>query len=683
MTEALHGSAPPDSTERRFVTAVLRRRARWLRQTLQPKTLAAVRFLPVLLQGSFHYPQLKTEAPGVRGMGFRPGWGKLAAAVGLQPPYAMQRSRSLIDTILILPQDARSALAIVLHSASKPEEQRLVDDRTAALQPLLEKSGVRLFSLPVREANPQQLRRVLAFGALIAGSFPLEAVALADSPEGDSRALAAQAPAQLSAIALLLIDGAPLPSPVGAMIDARQRGVTARELADPARFTVEWTARMSGAGPLLRAALRLSRGDSESMELQPVLALSEKLWARLVRVTRSAPGLRAELLGPATLRLLLPAIAKRLPGKPLELQQEGRRWLAVMGDEVIARGGTQKLAHVRALALLGAAEGQPVKSTGVWNLLSAELAKGQPFCALVVGARSVSGPPFDPLNRGPGRELCLKDSLLVRIRPGCRPTAADLPDRAAVVQLAAAAQRRERVEIFAQTPEAQPAVARLSRIAALLSSGKASACEIGGEILVAREGRLRRVQPRKFLARPQFCAVDPEAPDLAFSPERPLDVRGATAIIQCRVDLQGGTAVLLYEDARGARFREEVPLPSLEAHLEETQAMLRVLTPQFAVALRTGHDVEQAVRTANPPPRLATITIAGALPGPITLEIAGRSFNGGVDSAALQIAADWPVGQRGRIAVQYQPGRADPLLALYTRSSVLRRLHSRLARISL
>jgi hypothetical protein len=144
MTEALHGAAPPESQERRFLTAVLRRRVRWLRKAVQPKTLAAIRFLPVLLQGSFHYPQLKTEAPGVRGMGFRPGWGKLAAAVGLQPPYAMQRSRSLIEAILILPQAGR-ALAIVLHGASKPEEQRLVDDRTAALQPLLEKLGVRLF----------------------------------------------------------------------------------------------------------------------------------------------------------------------------------------------------------------------------------------------------------------------------------------------------------------------------------------------------------------------------------------------------------------------------------------------------------------------------------------------------------------------------------------------------------
>jgi hypothetical protein len=695
MTEAQHGAAFPGNEERRFVTAVLRRRMRWLQNVVQPKTLAAIRFLPVLLQGSFHYPQLKTEAPGVRGMGFRPGWGKLAAAVGLRPPYAMQRSRSLIETILILPQaggagfagDARNiggrALAIVLHCASKPEEQRLVDERTAALQPLLEKLGVRLLSMPVREANPQQLRRVLAFGAMIAGTFPLEIVVLADSPEGDSRALASQAPAQLAAIALLLINGAPLPSPVAAMIEAHQRGISAADLADPSRFAVEWTARMSGAGPLLRAALRLSRGDSESMELQPVLALSEKLWARLLRVTRNAPGLRAELLGPATLRLLLPAIEKRLRLLPLEFRQEGGRFLAVMGDEVIARGGSEKLAHARALALVGAARGEPVRSSGMWSQLSAELAKGQPFCALVVSARNVAGPPFDPLNRGPGRELCLKDSLLVRSRPGCRPTAAELPDRMAVMQLAAAALRRERVEIFAATPEAQPAVARLSRIAALFSSGKASACEIGGEILLSREGKLRRIRPARFLARPQFCSIDPEAPDLAFSPERPQDARTATAIIQCRVELDGANAVLLYEDARGARLREEVALQTLEVHLEETQALLRVLTPQCAIALRTGHEVEQAVRTSAEPPSLATVTIAGTLPGPITLEIAGRSFNGGVDSAALQIAADWPVGERGRIEVRYQPGRADPLLALYTRSSVLRRLKARLARISL
>jgi hypothetical protein len=49
----------------------------------------------------------------------------------------------------------------------------------------------------------------------------------------------------------------------------------------------------------------------------------------------------------------------------------------------------------------------------------------------------------------------------------------------------------------------------------------------------------------------------------------------------------------------------------------------------------------------------------------------------------MQIAADSPMGSSGRIATSFQPGSADPLLALYTRSSVLRRLRARLARVSL
>jgi hypothetical protein len=683
MTQMLHGAALRESLARRFVTAVLRRRVRWLRSVLHPKTLAAVRFLPVLLQGSFHYPLLKAEAPGVRGMGFRPGWGLLANAFGLRPPFAMQRSRSLIESVLVFPQDGR-ALVLVLHGAARPEEQVLVDQRIAAIQPLLERSFVRIVCVPVREANPRQLRRALAFGALIAGSLPVELLAAADSPEGDSRALAAQATAPLAAIALLLIAGAALPSPVGALMEAQQRGLTARDLADPARFAVEWTARLSGAGPLLRAALRLVSEEAEEMDLPAVLALSEKLWARLARVTRNAPGLRAELLGPATLRALLPAIARLLPDQPLELDTDGKRWTARLGGTIIARGGSRSLAQARAFALLGQARGAAAPAAGMWIPLAAELAKGRAFCALSVGTRNLQGPPFDPLNRGPERELCVKDSLLVRACPGRRPTAASLPDREAVVQLAAAALRREHIEIFAQTPEAQPVVARLTRIAALLSSGRASACEAGGEILLAVNGRLRRVAPARFLSRPQFCTIDPEAPDLSFSPERRHDVRTAAAIVQCRVELSAGeTAVLLYEDSRGARLRETVPLQWLEAHVEETQAMLRVLTPPCALALRAGHDVEQAVRTFTAPPRLATVIIAGTLPGPVTLEIAGRTFNGAGDAAAMQIAADSPMGSSGRIATSFQPGSADPLLALYTRSSVLRRLRARLARVSL
>jgi hypothetical protein len=405
----------------------------------------------------------------------------------------------------------------------------------------------------------------------------------------------------------------------------------------------------------------------------------------LARATRTAPALRAELLGPGAPRALLPAIGKRLPPGRIELQgTAGRNWIALLGDVPIARGGSRPLTLARALALVGQARAAAAPAEAAWQPFAAELAKGTPFTALSIGARSLAGPPFDPLNRGPNRELCIKDALIVRSRPGRRPTAMALPEQQAVARLCQSALRKEQVEIFAQTPDAQPAAMRLSRMLALLSAAdRPAACEAGGQILFSRNRRLHSVSPSRFLSRPRMVAVDPEAPDLAFSPDRPQDVRAAAAVVQCRVELMGDRAHLLYEDGRGARLREDIPLTELEPHLEETQQLLRAITPSCALAVRAGHDVEQAVRTFTAPPPLAVVSIAGTLPGPVTLEIAGRNFNGAGDAAALQIASAWPVGQRGRVSLRFQAGRADPMLALYTRSSVLRRLQARLTRIAL
>ena len=67
----------------------------------------------------------------------------------------------------------------------------------------------------------------------------------------------------------------------------------------------------------------------------------------------------------------------------------------------------------------------------------------------------------------------------------------------------------------------------------------------------------------------------------------------------------------------------------------------------------------------------------------MTLRIGDRSFSGAGDAAAMQISSDWPMGKPGRVSVRFQPGAAHPLLALYTRSSVLRRLQARLKRVAL
>jgi hypothetical protein len=680
------------SRDARFVSAVLRRRARWLRKMLQPKTRQAVRFLPVLLQGSFRYPQLKGEAPGVRDMGFRPGWGALANGFGLPPPFAMQRSRALIESILVLPQEAGAAgaacdraLAVVLHNAERAEDHLLVEERLLAITGLLERAGLKLFSLPVREAQSHAvlLRRAVAFGAMIVGNLPQIAIDAADTVELDSRALAAHAPAPLAAIALLLLGGDHVSSPVQSLLEAKARGSSAVQLADPAKFAVEWTARLSGAGPLLRAALKLVDGEANELDLAAILSLCERLWTRLARATRTAPALRAELLGPGAPRALLPAIGKRLPPGRIELHSEGKTWIALVGTAPVARGGTRALALARALALVGQARQAAALVEPHWQPFAVELAKGTPFTALSIGSRNLPGPPFDPLNRGPSRELCIANAMLVRARPGRRPTATSLPELQAVQRLCESSLRKERVEIFAQSPDAQPAAMRLSRMLGVLSSETAAACEAGGQILFSRGSRLHRVSPRNFLSRPRLLPVDPEAPDLAFSPDRPQDVRAAAAVVQCRVELQGERAFLLFEDGRGARFSEQVPLSELEAYLEETQQVLRAITPSCALAVRAGHDVEQAVRTFTAPPKLATVNIAGTRPGPITLEIAGRNFSGAGDAAAMQIASSWPVGKLGRVSIKFQPGKADPMLALYTRSSVRRRLQARLDRIAL
>lgn len=730
-------------TPARAVGAILRWRMRLLGRTLaarNPRLWEALRLLPVLLSGSFRHPAFCSEGPGVDGLSFHRGWGALANAFGLPPPHRLQRHKRLIEGVLLVPGRG-AATVLVLHRAESDADRQAVEERLAAAQALFHAGGARLdlVALGPREqpdAGPA-LRRAIAFGGLLAGAIPEAAVRAADAPEPLAAELAKDAPEPLAAIALLLLGREPAPSPVASAIEALQRGHSARSLARPEAFAVEWTARRSGAGPLLRATLRLideGGAPTGAMDLQAVRTLGERLTLALLHgVRRSAlwkdrplrQRFLGELLTAGIPRVLRPALLRRLPahGEPEELRRVDGRFELVVGGVVVERGASEEQVRARYLALFAHEQSPPAHGPGPWDSIRARLARRGDRAGLLLSLSHASAPgaapgaPFDPLNRGPARELGLSASLLLRFAPGRRPTARKLEPARAVELVLQAAARGAEVEIAGPTAEDQPAALRLTRLAAFVKApGKLPlAIEAGGLVLELRAGNLRRQQMQRYLRRPRRVACDPEAPDLSLHPEQrqpvlaedPAPPPAGTGrpphlsaradhrqLVLCRIEVAGAGASFLWVNSSSVLLREEIPLGRVEAHLAEAQEILRTLSPACAIAVRASAEVEKAVRSTAQVATLARMVVGGLLPGPLILETSGRRFHtiaeGGWDSAAAQVSSLWPMGASGRLALHFSPGSFDAalpssevaLLALYTRSVVLRRLGARLARFS-
>lgn len=759
-------TAPAPADGGRALEAVLRARARWLGRHAGPRVASGARLFPVLLHASFQKTPLEEEAPGVSGMRYRRSWARWAGAFGLPPPSRAQRGTCLAEAVIACPGPNGLELMVLVPRGLKADERHRLEDRVGRAAEVLRKGGVPVLTAlldPVQLAAWESALRALLFGALVAGrpapptwSALSQACTSMLSPEELAR-LALAAPTPLAALAVALLAGSARPGPLEAVRGALAAGTPALELADPDVVAVAWAASAAEPGDDLRAALGLAHpprvrkagprplSDEEKLEalrmelmgLSPprtaaepaspapdgseVLRLGRRLAFAYLRTARTCRTLRAsprwrDALAAGFPRVLLPALGARLRETAAAGHLDLDPVPALHGFEVrlrdgssLGHGATPVQARARALALVAEAAGDELLA-GVpppWKALSLRLTRPRPRPTVLLVAEAASGsePPFDPINRGPRRELGFPAALVARLAPGREPTARVLAAEEAVEAFLRAAHGRVDVEVVPSRPEARPVAVRLAEVAARLGARVDGAdpdpalalpapvaVQAGGQVYLAGPGGLRRHPLSRFLARPRAFTADPDAPDLALRPgDRKGQRRHTPGLIQVRVSLSGPQAVsILYAD-RDTHLREEVPLRDLEEHLRDVRAALQEGAPGSGLALLIDDDVEPALRKAGvgAPSRRLEIALRGEPPLRLEVRVAGESFGGpgrpGWGAAALAATARWVPGEEGRLAcrsaaITLRGGKATPLTVLWARGAALRRLKAHIHR---
>jgi len=717
----------------RGLEAVLRFRARWLDRHAPPRVRQATHLFPVLLHASFQRSGLDGEAPGVAGMRYRRSWAATARAFDLPPPWRAQRGTCLAEAVIACPGPNGLELMVLVPRGLMADERLRLEDRVGAAAEVLRRGGVGAITSildPVQLAAWESALRAILFGALVAGrpapptwNGLAQACGALVGPEAAAR-LSLAAPTPFSALGVALVGTEPCPGPLAAITDALSVGMPARHLADPDAAVVAWAA-ASPVGSDLDAALRLARAAASPEATEPVepgaaIQLGRRLALRYLRAARRSKTLRAdprwrEPLGPGFPRVLLPAAGQLLAALESLGSLDFDPVPALHGFEVrlrdgtpLGHGATPVQARVRALSLAAEAGGEPLLATIVapWRALALRMLRPRerPTLLFVAEAATGSEPPFDPINRGPRRELGFPAALVACLGPGRQPSARVLGADEAVETFLRAAHRREDVEVVPSRSEARPVAVRLAQVAALLGArveGAESpapagpvAIQAGGLVYLSGGGRLRRYRLDRFLARPRLFAADPDAPDLSLGPGERKGQRWPTAgLIQARVYLlDPQTAAVLYADGAGAHFREVVPLRYLEEHLRDARTALQEAQPGAVLALRIGHEMEPALRKVGVAPAADRLEVAasGELPLRLQVKVGAESFGGGAGrpgwtAAALAVTARWTPGYEGRVACRSARaipprGTGNGLVVLYARSVALRRLGAHIRR---
>lgn len=710
-------TAPADEAEQRALAAVLRWRARPLLARLGGELAAAARLAPVLLQASLPHPLLRAEAPGVVGQQrFRRSWGGWARQCGLPPPLSMQKGRGLIDAVVLLQRSAGALVLVFATPGLRAPVRAKVTERVVAASSVLGAGGRPLEVRLAPEGPLADLERdeCLLFGALLAGALP---PALADErPAADPRALAVElavrAPNEVAAMALMLLAAQAGPPVVRALRTALGAGIPSQRLAEPAEACVRWAGPATGQGALLETLLGWSRlaagadGDrpstSELMTGGRTLALACAAAVRTVPAARAAAlrtRLRHQVIGPGLPRVLLPLLAgDELRFEPAALEKRRGYKVRTADGTVFGNGRTLMQARVRALALRATGQRAPAGSSALNALIEQRLARPieKPTLFMIVEPVNRPGPPFDPLNRGPERAIALLSATAVRLHPGGRPSASRLRPIDAVRRLCQDAIAGLELEVVALTPDGSAVVARLLRVAALAKKSKQHpvAIEVGGEVLAPHDGRMRRFPLRTFARRPVGCAPDPEAFDLALSPERGLRAHGGPAqprLLEMRVYQVSDTlGCVLTCDSSGRMLRQELRLDRIEDHLREARELLRACNPPALLAARLADQLETVLQmhTRALPPLV--LSVGGALPRGLWVDYGGERFQlssrGELSAAAQALLSSVQQGGEARLSIEKVtvslPDRepAPPLLQLYARSLVLRRLGAQLRR---
>jgi hypothetical protein len=729
--------APKDATAlRRSLTAMLRWRLRWLRGAGgDPRTLRAARLLPVALHASFERAQLREDAPGVAGLRYRPSWSSLARSFDLPPPFRAQKGSAQVEAVVAAPVGELLEVLVLTRPGLRPSELNAVAGRAHAALAAMGAPAPRL-ELRVTDAarlaqDPEAFHRLALCGALVAGRFSLatwtalEGAARLPVEDAVIASLASTVPSPLAALALTLISASSTSGPLAAAARLVRRGDTARRLADPAVLAARWGAEVV---PRHRAALekavelacpdRTPRGDPfapavEQVGTEEVLALGRELsMAAAVAIRHThrhglGPNARdawREAIGAEIPRALLPYLGQRLSAAgslATTLERHGSRHeVRLPTGTVLGRGATPVQARVRALTIMALAAQEPLLAFAEppWRSLVARLAqrRERSTLLLLVEPAGPSGPPFDPLNRGPGRVLGFPGALAVHLAPGRRPSARVLTAEQAVDRLVREAMAGHSVEVVPARSEAHPVAARLAQIAALAREGAEPgatpvALEAGGRVIVPRGRALLRYALERFTARPRVFLPDPDAPDLALSPgeRRPVSI-GGPRVIECRAQrVDELRASVLYADSARGLLREVVFLEELEEHLRECRLILQQADPSAVLAVRLSDDVEPALRRLGRAAQAVPVAVRGRLPHDLQVEVGGERY-GGLSGlrwrqAAMALVTRWPKGGDARLsvnAVTVAGGgqRAVGLLALYVRSVALRRLHIHLSR---
>lgn len=704
------GGASPQA---RAVAAVLRRRLRWLLKRLDPLQAAATRLLPVLLHASFGTPLLRSEPPGVEALSFRRAWAAWARLFGLPPAHGRQRERTRVEAVLALPraEGGLDLLAFLVPGLRSSDRMLVLQRLEAAREALSPARGLRLRLVEEAGLGAEEREACFLFGALVAGRLPANLAApRASQLEGLSPEAAVRAPTSLSALALLLAQGIPGPSAEEGLRGLLDDGAAAEELADPSVLCVRLAAPRSVRGRLLEAALAWTRPDArelpEAFEIMEVgRALAIACFLSVHRVPRARARelrevLRREALGAGLPRLFLRLLARHpMSFEPAAQRGGSAHSVQLVGGAIAGHGRSLVQARVRALALRAAAR-RPSNESGnvLHDLLEARLARraAAPTLFVVIEHVNVPGPPFDMLNRGPERGLALRAATLLLLRPNRRPTAWRLPADQAVRRVVEAALAGREVEVVPLSPEGQPAAARLTRVANFVRQPHRHpvAVEAGGVVLLGGPHGVRSFPLARFAARPVACDVDPEAVDLALSPERGIRPQADFAqpgVLDCRIyPFDPTRGCVLTRDDEGHLLREVVPLDLLEAHLADAAALLRLCATPATLATRLAEPLDPTALASRVVRHRLPVALGGEPPFDLWLDLGGERIDlrrPGVWSAiAEQLLAGVPMGaevrpsvERADVTVRGEP--AAPILHLYARSLVLRRLGAHLRRL--
>ncbi|MBX7113989.1 MAG: hypothetical protein K1X64_06590 [Myxococcaceae bacterium] len=750
------GGARGDSGahEARRLSALLRRRTRWLLATLPKRHAEALSFLPALLHATFPRRELKSDAPGIEGQKAGKKWGALARAFDLPTASGMQRGRRVIAALFAAPREGGFDAWVCWAGDLGQRERERAMARLEAAEALLTQAGVSTRVTPWPNAPSRvDWARVLCFGAVVAGRLPASFWAAArragESPD-DTPPLAGLwqwAPTELTRALLLPFAARGVPAPFQALLDALNlaaiEGRAALSIADPELFCAVWlspglprprlafellatlsasTATQAWAGRLLaspgnRRVLSTVPLELEiTSDVENVLRLARELTLLALREARRVPRavlgplrryLHRAWLGVGVPTFFLPALEKALKPQlktgpePLQVVTQGNTVeVREVQGAVLGRGRTVEQAWGRALFLvaqtLGAAVAQSV-APEEWRPLLRRF--GQPLerrtLLLAVGRREAVGPPYDPLNRGKDRSLALTEALVVTLTPGSRPAASRLGPTPTVEKVALEAMRGTMIDVALAVPGAQPAVARLARLARFCRPGAQElplAIEAGGRVLWWLDGDHRWSSVGAFTARPRRYALDPEAPDFGGVVTAKRWALNNPNNVECLAWLrEDNWACLLYTDSQGWRLREDVPVRWLERHLAGAQALLHEGFQPRLLSVRATPDLVTAVeRAAGEAPEEIGVSVYGRLPFGLTVELFGERFGAhlplGWSAAAQSILARWPDGLTGylrvdKVAVDVRVS-SDSLATLYARSVAVRRLWAHVRLVS-